>query len=90
MTPNYRTNLISGLVQDNGRVWTTSGSWLRKRKSDLSRDFFPFGFESQPQKIERTSGAAYQANSTNFVPVTTTTTAYYVCERFGNFTNKQN
>jgi hypothetical protein len=73
--------LFTGYIKDNGRVITSSGAWLRARKSET--DFLPFGLENIPTTIDRHLGIAYQANSTHFISVSVSMTAYYVCERIG-------
>ena len=79
--------LFTGYIKDNGRVITSSGAWLRARKSETETEtggnFLPFGLENIPTTIDRHLGIAYQANSTHFISVSVSMTAYYVCERIG-------
>jgi hypothetical protein len=79
---------FKGYIKDNGRVITSSGAWLRARKSETETDtggnFLPLGLENIPTTIDRHLGIAYQANSTHFISVSVSSvTAYYICERIG-------
>ena len=77
---------VLGFIQDLGRVFSSSGFWIRNRSSEGSKEFSPLNSFSLPATIiQSTSGVVYVANSTHLsnVQATLSTVFPYVCEFVG-------
>ena len=80
----YQTAYFIGYLQDQGRVLTNTGSWLRDWSSE-SWDFIPFGSSSliAPAETTQNIGIGFVANGSMIIPLPTNQPAFFICERTG-------
>ena len=76
---------IKGYVQDNGRVLTSTGSWLRNRATESDLSLYPFGPESilKSSATSSATSSAFVTNGSATVASGLYASSYYICERIG-------
>ena len=80
----FLNEIFSGYLQDQGRLLTNFGSWLRNRSGD-DRDFIPLGPDNLFPNTGNLSESGFLANGTVFTMQNTKISSYYICEYIGMY-----
>ena len=82
--------ICAGYLQDQDRVLTNTGQWLRDWSSE-SWNFIPIGPSSliQPATTTMNVATGFVANNSTFKALTTSQAALYICERIGKYNTNE-